>query len=322
MTESELKEALQAIYDDQFIGISVYAIIKGSQFKSPVKLDIEDSAQAGLKDMFIGSLREKISNRHSLSVMNLSSSDERVDAIYVYDLDIPDELSSLETVATQDNIPLLSVSDQSFFEIKALLIEIGNNSHQVVLYKTLAPVNVFGKSGGVFLKKSSTRLEKIDGEFLRVSSGFQMLRVNGVLLVMDLEALEKSFGFHDVIKREAASGLRAIKTSAILENPDVLEELLDNIKYARKLTKVGKSSPVISAGISNQDVIDFCRSFPSLAGKIRFNAAQDKIVLDTNVSKDLFIKLLMDDFLTSQLTNFNYASLAKDKVDPETEGSS
>lgn len=322
MTESELKAALQALYDDQFIGISVYAVIKGSQFESPVKLDIEASAQAGLKDLFLGSLREKISNRRSLSVMNLSSSDERVDAIYVYDLDVPDELSALETVATQDNIPLLNVSDQSLLEIKALLIEIGNNSHQVVLYKTLAPVNVFGKSGGVFLKKSSTRLEKIDDEFLRVSSGFQMLRVNGVLLIMDLEALEKSFGFHDVIKREAASGLRAIKTSAILENPDVLEELLDNIKYARKLTKVGKSSPVISAGISSQEIINFCRSFPSLAGKIRFNAAQDKIVLDTNVSKDLFIKLLMDDFLTSQLTNFNYASLAKDKVDPETEGSS
>lgn len=312
MTESELKAALQALYDDQSIGVAVYAIIKG--IKGPVKLDIEGSAQNGLRDLFIGSLREKVSDR-TFSVLNLSSSDERVDAIYVYDLDIPSELSSLEAVVTQDDIPVLDMSHQRLIEIKALLIEIGNNSHQVVLYKTLAPVNVFGKSGGVFLKKSSTRLEKIDEEFLRVSSGFQMLRVNGVLLIMDLEALEKSFGFHDVIKREAASGLRAIEAASIVENPDVLEELLENVKYARKLTKIGKSSPVLSARVPSGAIIGFCRIFPSLAGKIRFNATEDKIVLDTNVSKDLFIKLLMDDFLTSQLTNFHYASLAKDKVD-------
>jgi len=274
-----------------------------------------------LRELFTNSLREKVSHRDALSVLNLSSSDERADAIYVYDLEIPAELSSLEAVVTDDDIPVLDVSRINLLEIKALLVEIGNNSHQVVLYKTLAPVNVFGKSGGVFLKKSNTRLEQIDDEFLRISSGFQMLRVNGALLIMDLETLEKSFGFHDVIKREAASGLRAIEAATIVENPEVLEELLDNIRYARKLTKVGRSSPVLSAEIPNQDIIRFCQTFPSLAGRIRFNAAQDKIVLDTNVSKDLFIKLLMDDFLTSQLTRFNYASLAKDKVDKEADDS-
>ncbi|WP_240068822.1 hypothetical protein [Enterobacter hormaechei] len=38
------------------------------------------------------------------------------------------------------------------------------------------------------------------------------------------------------------------------------------------------------------------------------------MALDTKVSKDLFIKILMDDFLTSQLTQFYYESLAKDAV--------
>jgi len=40
MREAELKEALQAIYDDQAIGVVVYAILKGRQGSSPVKLDI------------------------------------------------------------------------------------------------------------------------------------------------------------------------------------------------------------------------------------------------------------------------------------------
>lgn len=42
------------------------------------------------------------------------------------------------------------------------------------------------------------------------------------------------------------------------------------------------------------------------------------ITLDTKVSKDLFIKVLMDDFLTSQLTQFYYDSIAKDALIAES----
>ncbi|MCY3628153.1 MAG: DUF4868 domain-containing protein [Gammaproteobacteria bacterium] len=49
-----------------------------------------------------------------------------------------------------------------------------------------------------------------------------------------------------------------------------------------------------------------------MAGRIRFNDREDKIVLDTKKSKDLFIKLLMDDFLTSELTSYHYESVVKD----------
>ena len=101
----------------------------------------------------------------------------------------------------------------------------------------------------------------------------------------------------------------------MIANPEVLHELLDDVKYARRFTKVAKASPVLKAGVPNANIISFCKTFPRLAGKIRFNDDEDKIFLDTKVSKDLFIKLLMDDFLTSELTNFHYASLAKDSVD-------
>ena len=105
----------------------------------------------------------------------------------------------------------------------------------------------------------------------------------------------------------------------LIENPEVLHELLGDVKYARRVTKIAKSSPVLKAEVPNASIIAFCKSFPKLVGKIRFNDAEDKIVLDTKVSKDLFIKLLMDDFLTSELTHFHYASVAKDSIDEENE---
>jgi hypothetical protein len=321
MNADELKTALQVFYDNfDEIGISVYAVLKSqNNNEQPQKIDISADSLRDLKALFIQSLRETISDKQDLFVLDLSTADERVDAIYVYDLDLPEELQSIESVLASDDLPLLDLSVSSLSDIKALLIEIGNNVGQIVLYKTMATVNIFSRAS-FFLKKDRHRLEKIDNEFLRITSGFQLLRINDELLVIDLSALERNFGFHEIITKEAASGIESIETMELVQNPDVLRELLDDVKYARRFTKVAKSSPVIKAGVDNASIISFCKNFPKLAGKIRFNSTEDKIVLDTKVSKDLFIKLLMDDFLTSELTHYHYESVAKDSAEPVTEG--
>lgn len=319
MTVDELKAALQAYYNDQAnIGVCVYALMKDANNPGPFKLDIEADAQAGLKALFLQSLRDEISSKEELSVLALSSADERVNVIYVYDLDIPEELTSLEAVIAQDDLPMLDLNEKSLSSIKALLIEMGNDIGQLVLYKTMAPVNIFGRSS-FFLRKHESRLERLNDEFLRVSAGFQMLRINDALLVLNLEALEHNFGFHDVIKKEAALGIDAIVSAELVTNPDVLRELVDDVKYARRLTKIVKASPVLKAGISGESIVQFCQTFPHLVGRVRFNEEGNKVILDTKVSKDLFIKVLMDDFLTSELTKFHYASVAKDAVEPSVE---
>lgn len=319
MTAEQLKTALQAYYDDQGnIGVCVYALMKNTENLGPFKLDIEADAEAGLKALFMQSLRDEISCKEELSVLALSSADDRVNAIYVYDLEIPEELKSLETVIARDDLPVLNLNEVSLSSIRALLIEIGNNAGQLVLYKTMAPVNIFGRSS-FFLRKHESRLERLEDEFLRVSAGFQMMRINGNLLILNLDALEHNFGFHDVIKREAALGINAIVSAELLTNPDALRELVDDVKYARRLTKIAKASPVLKAGVSGESIVQFCKTFPKLVGRIRFNEQNNKVILDTKVSKDLFIKVLMDDFLTSELTKFHYASVAKDAVEPSTE---
>jgi len=319
MNAEELKIGLQRFFDNfNEIGVSVYAVLKGED-DSPKKLDIEAEALQGLKTLFMQSIREEIVNKEELSVLNLSTSDERTNAIYLYDIDVPSELAVMDAVRESDNLPLLDLAEFDLSEIKALVIEIGNNTGQIVLYKTMAPVNIFGRSS-FFLRKSRHRLEQINDEFLRVSAGFQLMRIDGELLVIDLNAIEKGFGFHEMIVREAALGISAIEAISLIENPDTLRELLDDVKYARRFTKVARASPVLQAGVPNASIIQFCRNFPRLVGRIRFNDAGDRIVLDTKVSKDLFIKLLMDDFLTSELTNYHYESVAKDSAEVVAEG--
>jgi hypothetical protein len=79
MNAEELKSALQPLYDNfDEIGISVYAILKDLDDASPRKIDIEADSLQGLKELFIQSLKECITNQDDISVINLSTSDGRV----------------------------------------------------------------------------------------------------------------------------------------------------------------------------------------------------------------------------------------------------
>ncbi len=319
MTIEQLKAELQRFYDNEAeLGLTAYALLKDPENPGPYKLDIESEAGQDLKQLFIDSLQQTLSEPPELTLLPLSSSDERSNSIYHYDLEQPAELNVLQQVMRSDNLPLLNLAEVELSGIKALLIEIGNHIGQIVLYKTIAPIQVFSRKS-FFLVKAQHRLEKIDDEFLRISPGFQLMQINDQLIVIELQTLEKHFGFHQIIKKEAEKGINAIASLDLLDNPEVLQERIDELAYARRLTKVAKDSAVLQQHVPNDTIIHFCKSFPKLSGKIHFNESEDKIKLDSKQSQDLFIKLLMDNFLTSELTQQHYESLAKNKAEPQAE---
>ena len=104
-----------------------------------------------------------------------------------------------------------------------------------------------------------------------------------------------------------------------MSNIDSLKELVNDVRFARKLTKVARNSPVIQRNIPNVDIIEFSKKHPLTKNKMRYNEDQTQFLLDTKVSKDLLIKILNDDLLTSELTKLYYDSLAKDGIEVEEE---
>ena len=94
--------------------------------------------------------------------------------------------------------------------------------------------------------------------------------------------------------------------------------MIEDISFARKLSKAKENSPVISLDISNDDIIRFTKTNPGLKGKFKYTEGDKNIRLDTKASKLAFIKLLNDDYLWSELTFQNYDSIAKDRISSET----
>jgi hypothetical protein len=169
------------------------------------------------------------------------------------------------------------------------------------------------------LKRANQRLERFEDQLLRITAKFQVLRVDEEIIITDLSSIEKSFGFHDVITREATASLAVINQMALIQNIESLQELVTDVSFARKLTKVAKNSPVIKMNIPNASIIFFSKQHPLIKRKMRYSEDGTQFNLDTRVSKDLLIKILNDDLLTSELTKLYYDSLAKDGIEIEEE---
>jgi len=315
MTKQELNQALEFINSPQGeLQIIIYASLDNEV--EPRKLDISGTDLPALRQLFIESIRSSIVSKVDHTIMPISTADERKRCFYLYDLELPAELGLLEEAIGNDDLINFSFASNSFSDIESLIIVIADNENELALYKKLYSVEIIGKGGGVFWHNNE-RLKRFDDQLLRISPKFQAIRVADQVVIIDLDEIEKSFGFHDVIKREATKSIEVIKGLSLVKNISSLEDLVGNISFARKLTKVAKSSPVLRLNIPNANIISFSKSNPKTRNRMRYNEDGTQFILDTRISKDLLIKILNDDLLTSELTKLYYDSLAKDGIEVE-----
>ena len=317
MTKDELDQSLEFINNPEGeLQIIIYANIEGVE--EPRKLDIKGDDLPEIMGIFVEGLNSFIINKDDHTILKFSDADERGKCFYQYDLEIPKELKKLENVIGNDNLQSFNFNDCNLSSIKSLIVVLADNKNEISLYKKLTPVEVIGR-GGHILKKANQRLERFEDQMLRITPKFQVLRVSEKLIITDLNSIEKSFGIHNVITREAYLSLDVIKKMGLVQDIQTLKDLVEDISFARKLTKVAKNSPVIKLKIPNAGIISFSKKHPLTKKKMRYSDDGSKFDLDTRVSKDLFIKLLNDDLLTSELTKLYYDSLAKDGIKVEEE---
>ncbi|XEC95683.1 anti-phage protein KwaB [Paenibacillus tarimensis] len=317
MSIEELKDQLRIFFqNEEGLLAEVYFILKGTEGTYLRMADIHQDTQKELTTKFIEKVRDDIINKQELNLIKISDADDRTNVIYEYDLEeTPSELNVISDIIQNDNFPHFSFNQDKLNDLKGFVILISNNGQNLVLYKKHYPVELFRKDSGFSLTRlgNNQRFVKLKEDIVRISSYFEFFNFNDTLFINNLNALEKFFGFHDAIKKRAKITLDQIKEYGILENPDELEEMIDDITYSRKLTKVGNSSPVLGR-IPTNEVINFVENFPGLQGAFEFNDDRSKIKIGTKKSKQMLIKLLNDDYLHSQLTRQYYDSLAKDAV--------
>lgn len=305
-------------------GITMYALIRRDNEENVKKINIADehdptdNTAQELLNGFVEAINNKFSSYEDENeIIKLSAADERKNGLYYYDLDeLPKEMEVLMKISNPEtDIETFNFKEDSLENISAFIIVVGNAEESIVMYKQQYPISLLKRDRYMLTPiLHKNRLIKFDQDILRVDFNYQFFLWNDTIYISDIDKMEKICSFHNIIVNEARKSIQAIENMNILDNVDVLLDELDNITFARKLTRVYKDSKVIGK-VENAQIIAFSQQHSYFRNNpLKLNENKDKFLLDTKKSKNTFIKLLNDDLLTSGLTSNDYEALAKNNA--------
>lgn len=319
MTADELKDKISIVIASVHT-VQVYLVLKNDG-EFMVKLaDIENETEPELRNLFAESLKTHICQNEDLSLCELSTADERANAIYQYDYsEYPEELSlfrDFSIVGAIQNFEKFNFSEDSLSTLCGYIIYLGNMENGIVLFKKHYPVSLIKRESFLLgAIKSEERFKKISGDdIIRLNGSVQLLRIADEIFVTDFEVLERNLGFNKLIFKAADDAIDSIQCLNLIDDIQVLKDAAEDASYARKLSKIKKTSPIFSLGIDKATIIQFTIDNPGLTGQFKYSEDGSTIRLDTKKSKAAFIKLLNDSFLRSELTKQYYEAKAKDNI--------
>lgn len=299
------------------IGAALYFVINQDGESIIRFADIENETKNELKDRFLEYIKDKFLSNEDLHYQNISEADDRKNVVYRYDIEErPESLNILDEIIADGERENFNFNNNSLDSLQGYLITIGNETNQIALYKKHHPVNLL-RQDRFLLFPSDERLVKAKNDFIALDKSVDFMMIDNNLIVLKLNTLERFFGFEDVIRNQAQEIINTIEANELLDNIEQLNELAQSLTNAKKLMKV-RNSPVLNVPVEN--VINFINNHQELTGRIEFTEDGTRLKLTTGVSKKLFLKLLNDDYLFSQLTELQYDTHAKDRLHKEKEG--
>lgn len=320
MTIEEIKDKLSTLLGQPYT-VQVYFVLKQDGNLVLRLADIEDEkTEPEVDKLFLEYMTDTVLNNNDLQVCELSTADERTNAIFHYDYtEYPEELEvfqSFDIKQATKEVEKFNFEQDNLSRLCGYIIYIGSMEDGVSLFKKHYPISLIKRDSFLLgAIKSKQRFELVTGDdIIRLNGAVQLFQINGEIFVIDIKVLERNMGFNQLIYKAADETVQAIEGLAIIEDIQVLRDSAEDIAFARKLSKVKKSSPIFKLNISKETIIEFTKTTHDLSGRFKYSEDGNEIRLDTKKSKDAFITLMNDAFLRSELTKQFYEAKAKDNI--------
>ncbi len=315
MNKQQLQEALSFLFEaNAIIGFELFLIIRN---EGDLELRLADLGDGDLpnevKTGFMNYIYGRTFQNEDALVLPISESNTSNDTIHYYNLTgVPEGLEVIDSPLQTNRISTFNFSTDSLNNVKGFLIKLSSVDRQVVLYKHHYQLNLLKQKNGVFFVKDNERFAKPREGILRFSFTIDFLKVNNQLFVYDSKCLQREFKFNDILINNAQSRVIEIDALGFIDNISELESYAGDAKGAKKMLKLKRDSPVLSMPFL--DIKNFVQNHHYLKRRFKFNAAGTMFHLHTGASREYFIKLMNDNYLTSDLTNTYYDSHAKNHM--------
>jgi hypothetical protein len=314
MTLEELHEKLSFLYDENVeTHISFYATTPTT---SLCLFNIENQFLDELKELFIEEIKLVTDNQSpNFTLENYSSSTKQLDAIFQYDLqdDLRPEMQLMKDVQAIIEPNLFVINpENSIDQVNGLYIVIRSANHVISLYKHIFGVDKIYAQKNWFLVHSNEQFVKQQESMLRISPTFQMLCVDDDIIMTDIQKLERIMDLKAVLTNAAAQHIATIvNAKQLVTRSDLLEEVSNEPTMAKKLIHAVTVGKVFLKNISNAVIIAFAQK---KGAKLNMSYQGNQFDLTNKAEARRFIKLIDDDYLTSELTKEDYDANQKQEL--------
>ncbi len=328
MTKETLQAKLDELIAQQECGMNLYFILHQQDEyilkKANVRYDAFDPIKEVLRDNLI-QLRQMM-DEPTFAVLNLSGAEDRKNVIYQYDLD--EELRPIslmkevdinlfnEGYFTANNNRVFNFDTDNFEDVDAWVACYGVEGNHIIIYRKTFSVNLLKQGRNLFIFKDAEQIDILKDDIFRIDGKIDFFLLDNTALIYNISILEKFNDFKDIVQRSARNSLQQIAAADLVSDLAALQERAqDDISFARKLIKVTTNALILNV-VSKETIVQFARTHAYLSKRLKVSA-DNKFELDKKTSQNLFVQLLDDAFLHSELSSNDYISPGKDKLSPD-----
>lgn len=291
-------------------GLSVFAWLEDDTQPRLKQFLIDEN----LRSQLIQMLDREVKDRFLADEVEVDSSENIADKRRVlYEFQQSETHAPFRIISQWDYVTeQYSESDQK--KLRGLLFRINRNDDDIWVYQRVYNVSLVKRSKSLLAAVGKTNTYVLmDSDVLRIDSRIDVLVVGDSFFSSNIDLLQKSFGFDRYIRGEAAKTIQLIDELDIVSDTGKITAFGDKetLSNAKKLLQA-KSSPVLK--MKKRDLLTRIKKHPRY--KDKFKIQNDKIVITSQKDAGVFIKLLNDDILRSELTGREYDSLSKKILDP------
>ena len=234
---------------------------------------------------------------------------------YYYQTIFPEGLKIIEA----DSQTEFSFSAHKYSNIKGYVIKLILGADIVTIYKVRNNIDFHVKKTVLTILRIEDIFTSPSDETLTINEKFDYLLIGNVLLVMDLDQLERKFHFEERIKIRSEKIIKDLKENAknIVENFDKLQSFLGkNLNFAKKMDDIDYQSALWKTPFSK--VKQAIENREDLKKYLKLNATGNKFKIDSDKAAKLFLSLCNDLVVESILSGKVATVSEKENVESET----
>lgn len=195
-------------------------------------------------------------------------------------------------------------------EIWAYWIKIYGKDRTFYIIKKVTSSKVIRTGGKLALIFADDVFNRLDKDVLTLDGTFDAILCNQFLIFENKQNFEKALLYEEVKQMVAEETLDKIGEIGFLENFDQIKDFLkDDYHSINKLNRI-KGKPYFKS----LTFADCSRIIKDYSVDVDLDEATGRFKINSKQQAKLFIKVLNDDYLKSEMTNMRYAANSKEDV--------